>query len=101
MRRLRLRNFKNKSPELILDNAKAEFGIRIRTFLSYLAVLWIRNFSLRIRIRIRIRLFNEFRIRIRIRILLQKVPVSDPTFFPTKHDFKGPKMAFQNIFFKE
>jgi hypothetical protein len=36
---------------------------------------WIRNFSLRIRI-------------------LQP-------FFLTKYDFKGPKMAFQNIIFKE
>jgi hypothetical protein len=34
---------------------------------------------------------------------LQKVsdPVSDPTFFMKKYDFKGPKMAFQNIIFKE
>jgi hypothetical protein len=31
----------------------------------------------------------------------QNVPVSDPTFFLTKYDFKGPKMAFQNIIFKE
>jgi hypothetical protein len=31
----------------------------------------------------------------------QKVPVSDPTFILTKYDFKGPKMAFQNIIFKE
>jgi hypothetical protein len=31
----------------------------------------------------------------------QKVPVSDATFFLTKYDFKGPKMAFQNIIFKE
>jgi hypothetical protein len=31
----------------------------------------------------------------------QKVPVSDPTFFLTKYDFKGPKMAFQNIIFNE
>jgi hypothetical protein len=33
----------------------------------------------------------------------QKVPdpVSDPTFFLKKYDFKGPKMAFQNIIFKE
>jgi hypothetical protein len=31
----------------------------------------------------------------------QKVPVSDPTFFLTKYDFKGPKIAFQNIIFKE
>jgi hypothetical protein len=31
----------------------------------------------------------------------QKVPVSDPTFFQTKYDFKGPKMALQNIVFKE
>jgi hypothetical protein len=31
----------------------------------------------------------------------QKGPVSDPTFFLTKYDFKGPKMAFQNIIFKE
>jgi hypothetical protein len=31
----------------------------------------------------------------------QKVPVSDPTFFMTKYDFEGPKMAFQNIIFKE
>jgi hypothetical protein len=29
----------------------------------------------------------------------QKVPVSDPTFFLAKYDFKGPKMAFQNIIF--
>jgi hypothetical protein len=29
----------------------------------------------------------------------QKVPVSDPTFF--RPFFKGPKMAFQNIIFKE
>jgi hypothetical protein len=27
----------------------------------------------------------------------QKVPVSDPTFFLKKYDFKGSKMAFQNI----
>jgi hypothetical protein len=27
--------------------------------------------------------------------------VSDPTFFLTKYDFYGPKMAFQNIIFKE
>jgi hypothetical protein len=32
---------------------------------------------------------------------IQKVPVSDPTFFLTKYDFKGPKLAFQNIIFKE
>jgi hypothetical protein len=31
----------------------------------------------------------------------QKVSVSDPTFFLTKYDFIGPKMAFQNIVFKE
>jgi hypothetical protein len=31
----------------------------------------------------------------------QKVPVSDPTFFLTKYDFKGLKMAFQNINVKE
>jgi hypothetical protein len=31
----------------------------------------------------------------------QKVPVSDPTFFLTKYDFKGPKMAFRNMIFKE
>jgi hypothetical protein len=31
----------------------------------------------------------------------QKVPVLDPTFFLTKYDFKGPKMAFLNIIFKE
>jgi hypothetical protein len=31
----------------------------------------------------------------------QTVPVSDPTFFLMKYDFKGPKMAFQNIIFKE
>jgi hypothetical protein len=31
----------------------------------------------------------------------QKVPVSDPTFFLTKYDFKSPKMEFQNIIFKE
>jgi hypothetical protein len=33
----------------------------------------------------------------------QKFPdlVSDPTFFLKKYDFKGPKMAFQNIIFKE
>jgi hypothetical protein len=31
----------------------------------------------------------------------QKVPVSDPTFFLKKYDFKGPKMAFQNIILKE
>jgi hypothetical protein len=31
----------------------------------------------------------------------QKVLVSDPTFFLTKYDFKCPKMAFQNIIFKE
>jgi hypothetical protein len=30
----------------------------------------------------------------------QKVPVSDPTFFLTKYDFKGPKIASQNIIFK-
>jgi hypothetical protein len=27
----------------------------------------------------------------------QKVPVLDPTFFLNKYEFKGPKMAFQNI----
>jgi hypothetical protein len=32
---------------------------------------------------------------------VQKVLVSDPTFFLKKCDFKGPKMAFQNIIFKE
>jgi hypothetical protein len=31
----------------------------------------------------------------------QKVPVAEPTFFLMKYDFKGPKMAFQNISFKE
>jgi hypothetical protein len=31
----------------------------------------------------------------------QKNPVLDPAFFLTKYDFKGPKMAFQNIIFKE
>jgi hypothetical protein len=33
----------------------------------------------------------------------QKVPhpVSDPTFFLKKNDFKGPKMALQNIILKE
>jgi hypothetical protein len=31
----------------------------------------------------------------------QKVPVSDPTFFQKKYDFKGTKMAFKNIIFKE
>jgi hypothetical protein len=31
----------------------------------------------------------------------QNVPVSDPTFFLKKNDFKGPKMAFQNLIFKE
>jgi hypothetical protein len=31
----------------------------------------------------------------------KKVPVSDLNFFLTKYDFKGPKMAFQNITFKE
>jgi hypothetical protein len=33
----------------------------------------------------------------------QKVPdpVSDPAFFLKKYGFKGPKMAFQNIIFKE
>jgi hypothetical protein len=31
----------------------------------------------------------------------QKVSESDPTFFLKKYDFKGPKMAFQNIIFKE
>jgi hypothetical protein len=31
----------------------------------------------------------------------QKVPVSDPAFFLTKYDLKGPKMAFQNIIFKD
>jgi hypothetical protein len=31
----------------------------------------------------------------------QKNPVSDPTFFLTKYDFKGSKMAFQNIILKE
>jgi hypothetical protein len=31
----------------------------------------------------------------------QKVSVSGPTFFLTKYDFKGPKMEFQNIIFKE
>jgi hypothetical protein len=25
---------------------------------------------------------------------------NDPTFFLTKYDFKGPKMAFRNIIFK-
>jgi hypothetical protein len=32
----------------------------------------------------------------------QKVPdpVPDPTFFLKKYDFKGPKMAFQNIILK-
>jgi hypothetical protein len=30
-----------------------------------------------------------------------KVPVSHPTFLLKKYDFKGPKMAFQNIIFKE
>jgi hypothetical protein len=28
-------------------------------------------------------------------------PVSDPTFFLKKYDYKGPKIAFQNIIFKE
>jgi hypothetical protein len=28
-------------------------------------------------------------------------PVSDPTFFMKKYDFKGPKMAFKNIIFNE
>jgi hypothetical protein len=28
-------------------------------------------------------------------------PVSDPTFFLKKYDFKGPKIAFQNIILKE
>jgi hypothetical protein len=28
-------------------------------------------------------------------------PVSDPTLFMKKYDFKGPKMAFQSIIFKE
>jgi hypothetical protein len=32
---------------------------------------------------------------------VKKVPVSDPTFFLTKYDFKSPKMAFQNTNFKE
>jgi hypothetical protein len=40
MRWLRLRNFKNKSSELIIYNAKAEFGIRIRTFLSGLVIVF-------------------------------------------------------------
>jgi hypothetical protein len=33
----------------------------------------------------------------------QKVPdaVSDSTFFLKKYDFKGPKMAFQNVIFTE
>jgi hypothetical protein len=33
----------------------------------------------------------------------QKVPdpVSDPTFFLKKYDFKGPKMAFKNSILKE
>jgi hypothetical protein len=33
----------------------------------------------------------------------QKIPdpVSDPTFFLKKYDFAFPKMAFQNIIFKE
>jgi hypothetical protein len=31
----------------------------------------------------------------------QRIPVSDPTFFLTKYDFKGPKMTFQIIIFKE
>jgi hypothetical protein len=35
------------------------------------------------------------------RSYFQKVPVSDSTFFLTKYDFKGPKMALQNIDFKE
>jgi hypothetical protein len=30
----------------------------------------------------------------------QKVPVSDPTFFLTKYDFKSHKMTFQNIILK-
>jgi hypothetical protein len=68
-------------------------------------VLWIQNFALQIRIW----LFNEFRIRILLSkssgvgsgSYFQKVPVSDPAFFLTKYNFKGPKMAFQNINFKE
>jgi hypothetical protein len=58
------------------------------------AVLWIWNFSLRIRIR----LFNE----IRIRILLVKSSGFGTDLFPDEipYDFKGPKMAFQNIIFK-
>jgi hypothetical protein len=31
----------------------------------------------------------------------QKVPVSETTFFLMKYDFKGPKLAFQNIILKE
>jgi hypothetical protein len=31
----------------------------------------------------------------------QKVSLSEPTFFLTKYDFKGPKIAFQSIIFKE
>jgi hypothetical protein len=31
----------------------------------------------------------------------QKVPAANPTFLLTKYDFKGPKMAFQNIIYKE
>jgi hypothetical protein len=31
----------------------------------------------------------------------QKVPVSEPTFFLMKYDFKGPKIAFQSTIFKE
>jgi hypothetical protein len=52
---------------------------------SQKAALWFRKFLLWIRIR----LFNEFRIR------LSKVldPVSDPTLFFKKYDFKCPTMA--------
>jgi hypothetical protein len=32
---------------------------------------------------------------------LLKVQVSEPTFFLMKYDFRNPKMAFQNIIFKE
>jgi hypothetical protein len=37
------------------------------------------------------------------RINFQNVPdpVSDPNFFLEKYDFKGPKMAFQNIILKQ
>jgi hypothetical protein len=35
------------------------------------------------------------------RFYFQKVSVSEPAFFLMKYDLKDPKMAFQNIIFKE